>query len=524
MSTSKKDTEFQSITAKQLRLFAARNKRYSSDEFDAEGYWHTSKDSSSSQLDDVYFLVSDLTDINGEPQCAPIKRISTKSKSSESGYWDAEGYHYYDPLKAEKFFNSIEEKKEAYAERNMIIESRDNSIRIQYNKLSARLQELRDEHERLAARLASKRIDSRMLEIEYEIDGNPNSGKKGLLDKLTAIEVTMEQEYGEKASTPNPYAFCTNAELTVALAQANKFCGLDENDSKIRGAEDLKRKRYNQLVGRRETLIQEKESLVEMKKDFGIEVETLNAAANEKRSSGLNAFLGAATLFTVGFALIPIAIYSYYSIKKRNERREEIAASEMKITARTKEIESQLNKINSEIRDITKEIEGQLNKEAISTSKQKSVDKLCQIEADIENKTEEKRKTKVTVEVESKGSLVAEASVNSDSATVLPPPAKQPNGSKGIIGYINKAMGGDSIIPGLDKQNREISDDLVASDFYSVASAKIPGSPRLNRTSKIQVSENIHAIYHHPKANQEVSISPGEEQKSTPSLTRGDTE
>ncbi len=310
-------------------------------------------------------MISDLTDANGEPQCAPIKLISTKSKPSESGYWDAEGYHYYDPLKAEKFFNSIEEKKEAYAARNMIIESRDNPKRIQYNKLSAKLQELRDEHTRLDEEAQnmtvlvklftsrSKAIDSRMLEIEYEINGDPQLGKIGLLEKVTAIE----NEYGEDSSTPQPHIFFTDSELTAALAQVNTLCRLDENDSKIRGEEDPKQKRNNQLVNRRETLIQEKESLVEASKDLNRELEALDVAANKKRSSGLNVLLGVATLFTAGLALIPVAINRYFSIQKRNERRKEIDASERKITARTKEIESQLNKINSELEAITNEID-----------------------------------------------------------------------------------------------------------------------------------------------------------------------
>ena len=310
-------------------------------------------------------LVSDLTDINGEPQCAPIKLISTKSKPSESGYWDAEGYHYYDPLKAEKFFNSIEEKKEAYAARNMIIESRDNPKRIQYNNLSAKLTELRNEHTKLDGEAKnmtvlvklftsrSKAIDSRMLEIEYEINGDPQLGKIGLLEKVTAIE----NEYGENSSTPQPHIFFTDSELTAALAQANTFCRLDENDSKIRGEEDPKQKRNNQLVNRRETLIQEKESLVEAREDLNRELEALDVAANKKRSSGLNVLLGVATLFTAGLALIPVAINRYFSIQKRNERRKEIDASERKITARTEEIERQLNKINSELEAITNEID-----------------------------------------------------------------------------------------------------------------------------------------------------------------------
>ncbi len=308
-------------------------------------------------------LVSNLTDANGEPQRAPIKLISTKSKNSESGYWDTEGYHYKDKLKAEKFFSSIEEKKAAYAERNMLIEYLDNSKRIQYNKLSAKLQELRDEHERLVAvdasagvsAVDSERLDSQILEIEYEIGGDPQLGKIGLLDKVT----TIENEYGEGSSNPNPYIFFTDLELTSALAQANKFCGLDANDSKRRGEEDSIQKRYSQLVHRHETLIQEKESLVGVSKGFNRELKALDAAANKKRSFGLNVLLGVATLFTAGLALVPVAINRYFSIQERNERRKEIAASESEITERTKDIERQLNKINSEIGAITKEMEGQ---------------------------------------------------------------------------------------------------------------------------------------------------------------------
>lgn len=193
--------------------------------------------------------ISDLTDTNGEPQRAPIKLISTESKSSKSGYWDAEGYHYHDPLKAEKFFNSIEEKKDAYYERNMIIRGIDakfHPLSLKYKELSSQVQKLYDEFElydefkensfvEQAKRFAG--IKSRLDEIDKGLLGNfDHTGEiieAGLPVQLTTIANTIRDELGIEPEL----LLLSDAELEAALVNANKFCGLNAHDFEIRDVE-----------------------------------------------------------------------------------------------------------------------------------------------------------------------------------------------------------------------------------------------------------------------------------------------
>lgn len=205
--------------------------------------------------------VSDLTNEHGEPQRAPIKLVCTKSKHSKSGSWDSEGYHYNDPVKAEKFFASmeekleLEEKKALYAERNMLIEFRNHPDRIKFNDLYNRREKLAAEYAKLeqdvkgvqgyAVERITGRAETRILEIERE-----------MIVEVGYELTKLEQIYGEHSSTPNPCMLYTDAQFEEMLTNVNKFCGLDENDFEAREVEAL----IPVAESKKENVIQPKEA------------------------------------------------------------------------------------------------------------------------------------------------------------------------------------------------------------------------------------------------------------------------
>ena len=163
--------------------------------------------------------------------------------------------------------------------------------------------------------------------------------------------------------------------------------------------------RYTLLAHRQKALTQEKKSLEASSKGLSTARTELDREANRPRSRRGTVLLGIAAVFTFGLALIPVAINNYRRAQKINENRNEILISEKEIFARQENINTSLGKISTEmdeLRNTCKE-----NSYIACTDEElqeilSSVDKLCQIEENIENQAEATRKANVKVDMQPK--------------------------------------------------------------------------------------------------------------------------
>jgi hypothetical protein len=143
--------------------------------------------------------------------------------------------------------------------------------------------------------------------------------------------------------------------------------------------------RYDQLAQRREAVIQKQQKLAHERK-------VLYLDANRTQSRKDTILLGTVAIFTLGLSLIPFAIISSRRSKEINERK-------AKIVMYGEEIKKELRAIDNEMQSIRSESVCKQNPYIAYTDEELketllSIDKLCQMEADIVT-NREKRKISV---------------------------------------------------------------------------------------------------------------------------------